>query len=80
MIIDYNKLKRYKYRKSDNTFSYCHKCCGELEYCPIEKNVYCVRCDDCGTHTLIGFKWRVSTQKGWREWLELKKKRQYLKR
>lgn len=53
MIIDYNKLKRYKYRKSDNTFSYCHKCCGELEYCPIEKNLYCVRCGDCGTHTLI---------------------------
>ena len=53
MIIDYNKLKRYKYRKLDNTFSYCHKCCGRLEYCPIEKNVYCVRCEDCGTHTLI---------------------------
>ena len=53
MIIDYNKLKRYKYRKSDNTFSYCHKCCGQLEYCPIEKNLYCVRCADCGTHTLI---------------------------
>lgn len=53
MIIDYNKLKRYKYRKSDSTFSYCHKCCGELEYCPIEKNVYCVRCEDCKTHTLI---------------------------
>ena len=53
MIIDYNKLKRYKYRKSDNTFSYCHKCCGRLEYCPIEKNVYCVRCEDCGTNTLI---------------------------
>lgn len=53
MLINYEKLKRYIYRKSDNIFSYCHKCCGELEYCPIEKNLYCVRCVDCGTHTLI---------------------------
>lgn len=53
MLINYEKLKRYIYRKSDSTISYCRKCCGRLEYCPIEKNVYCVRCEDCGTHTLI---------------------------
>lgn len=53
MLINYEKLKRYIYRKSDGTISYCHKCCGQLEYCPIEKNVYCVRCEDCGTHTLV---------------------------
>ena len=53
MQIDYEKLKRYKYRKSDNTFSYCHKCCGQLEYCPIEKNVFCVRCSDCGIYSLV---------------------------
>ena len=53
MLINYEKLKRYIYRKSDNTISYCHKCCGQLEYCPIEKNLYCVRCEDCGIHMLI---------------------------
>lgn len=53
MQIDYEKLKQYKYRKTDNIFSYCHKCFGRLDYCPIEKNLYCVRCEDCKTHTLI---------------------------
>ncbi len=53
MLINYEKLKRYKYRVAPNGRYYCHKCCGELEYCPIEKNVFCVRCEDCGTHTLI---------------------------
>jgi hypothetical protein len=53
MQIDYEKLKKYRYRKSNSTISYCHKCCGRLEYCPIEKNLYCVRCEDCGIHTLI---------------------------
>ena len=53
MLINYEKLKKYRYKKSEKTFSYCHKCCGQLEYCLIEKNVFCVRCEDCGTHTLI---------------------------
>lgn len=53
MLINYEKLKNYRYRKASNTNHYCHKCCGQLEYCPIEKNLYCVRCEDCGTHTLI---------------------------
>lgn len=53
MIIDYNKLKKYKYRKTDTIFSYCRKCCGRLEYCPIEKNVYCVRCEDCDVYSLV---------------------------
>ncbi len=53
MIIDYTKLKKYKYRKTDNIFSYCHKCCGRLEYCLIEKNVYCVRCADCDVYSLV---------------------------
>ena len=46
MQINYEKLKRYIYRKAPSAKYYCHKCCGELEYCPIEKNVYCVRCED----------------------------------
>lgn len=53
MQINYEKLKRYIYRVVPNSRYYCHKCCGQLEYCPIEKNLYCVRCEDCGTHTLI---------------------------
>jgi len=53
MLIDYEKLKRYVYRVTPNGRYYCHKCCGQLEYCLIEKNLYCVRCEDCGTHTLI---------------------------
>ena len=53
MQINYEKLKRYIYRKTPSAKYYCHKCCGQLEYCPIEKNVYCVRCEDCGTHTLV---------------------------
>ena len=53
MQINYEKLKRYIYRKAPCAKYYCHKCCGELEYCPIEKNLYCVRCEDCGTHTLV---------------------------
>ena len=53
MLINYEKLKRYVYRKSPNGRYYCCKCCGQLEYCSIEKNLYCVRCEDCGIHTLI---------------------------
>lgn len=53
MLINYEKLKRYIYRKSDSTISYCHKCCGQLEYCPIEKNLYCVRCEDCDVYSLV---------------------------
>lgn len=53
MLINYEKLKRYVYRKAPSTKNYCHKCCGELDYCNVEENVYCIRCEDCGTHTLI---------------------------
>lgn len=53
MQINYEKLKRYVYRKSPNGRYYCCKCCGQLEYCSIEKNLYCVRCEDCETYTLV---------------------------
>ena len=53
MLINYEKLKRYVYRKVPSTKHYCHKCCGELDYCNVEGNVFCIRCEDCGTHTLI---------------------------
>lgn len=53
MIIDYNKLKRYVYRKAPNGRYYCCKCGGELDYCYLESEIYCVRCEDCQTHTLV---------------------------
>ena len=53
MLINYEKLKRYVYRKAPSTKHYCHKCCGELDYCNVEDNVFCIRCEDCGTHTLV---------------------------
>ena len=53
MLINYEKLKRYVYRKEPSTKHYCHKCCGELDYCNVEDNVFCIRCEDCGTHTLV---------------------------
>lgn len=53
MLINYTKLKRYRYRKAPNIKCYCHNCGGEVEYCHIEKNVYCVRCQDCIAYTLI---------------------------
>ena len=53
MQINYEKLKRYIYRKAPSAKYYCHKCCGQLEYCPIEKNVYCVRCEDCDIYSLV---------------------------
>lgn len=53
MLINYEKLKRYIYRKAPSTNHYCHKCCGELDYCNVEDNVFCIRCKDCQTHTLV---------------------------
>ena len=53
MLINYEKLKRYVYRKAPSTKNYCQKCCGELEYCNVEDDVYCIRCRDCRTHTLV---------------------------
>ena len=53
MQINYEKLKRYIYRVTLNGRYYCHKCCGQLEYCPIEKNVYCVRSADCDVYSLV---------------------------
>ena len=53
MLINYEKLKKYRYRKAPSTNHYCCKCGSQLDYCHLEKDVYCVRCEDCGTHTLI---------------------------
>ena len=58
MLINYERLKKYRYRKSPNTNHYCYRCAGQLDFCLVEKNrleknLYCVRCEDCGTHTLI---------------------------
>ena len=53
MLINYEKLKRYTYRKAPSTKHYCHKYCGELDYCNVEGNVFCIRCEDCGIHTLV---------------------------
>lgn len=53
MLINYEKLKIYRYRKSPSTHHYCHKCAGELEYCHLEEDLFCVRCGDCETYTLV---------------------------
>ena len=53
MLINYEKLKRYVYRKAPSTKHYCHKCCRELDYCNVEDNVFCIRCADCETYTLV---------------------------
>lgn len=53
MLINYEKLKKYRYRKSPSTHHYCCKCAGGLEYCHLEEDLYCVRCEDCETYTLV---------------------------
>lgn len=52
MLINYTKLKDYRYRQGAIK-RYCHKCGGELEYCYLERGVYSIRCEDCKYHTLI---------------------------
>ena len=53
MIIDFEKLKRYSYRKIKNGEVYCSKCGCQLDYCTLYENLQCVRCEDCESYTLV---------------------------
>ena len=53
MIIDFEKLKRYTYRKIKDGEVYCSKCGCQLDYCISYEDLQCVRCEDCKSYTLV---------------------------